>query len=217
MNRRTLPVAVVATATAALLLSACGGGGGKTDDKITGSEQSATPSAPASASASPSDTAGRPKITLPADFKNEFEGWTTGDPVKDALLSDISQRINATDAAIASDEAESAAIPFYYKGEALLGASTWIAKLKNDGLTPTGSARYFNPKIEMFNETSAGVGYCSDEGKAFAKERKTGKVLTTPVTDNSYVTYRIRVDKNPQGVWQTTQLVSQRGDKKCTP
>ncbi|MEU7724822.1 hypothetical protein AB0B78_06225 [Streptomyces sp. NPDC040724] len=217
MNRRTLPVAVVATATAALLLSACGGGGGKTDDKITGSEQSATPSASASASASPSDTAGRPKVTLPADFKNEFEGWTTGDPVKDAVLADISNAITSVDAAIASDEAESSAVAFYHKGDALVGASTWIAKLKNDGLTPTGVTRYHTPNIAMSDQTSAGVVYCADESKGFAKERKTGKVLTTPVDDKSYVMYNARVEKNQQGVWQTTQLTSKRGDKTCTP
>ncbi|MGW0361898.1 hypothetical protein [Streptomyces sp. NPDC002990] len=215
MNRRTSPVAVAAAATAALLLTACGGGNGKTDEKIAGSEQSAT--APASPSASPSDTAGRPKVTLPADFKNEFEGWTTGDPLKDAVLADIGNAVNSVDAAIASDEAESPAVPFYHKGDALIGASTWIAKLKNDGLTPTGTTRYFKPRIEMFDDKSAGVVYCSDEGKAFAKERKTGKVLTTPVTDNSYVTFNARLDKNEKGVWQTTKLTSKRGDKTCTP
>ncbi|MEV6952647.1 hypothetical protein [Streptomyces sp. NPDC051183] len=215
MNRRTLPVAVAAAATA-LLLTSCGGGSGKADDKIAGADGSSAPSS-ASPSASPSDTAGRPKITLPADFKNEFEGWTTGDPVKDALLADIGQAIGSVDAAIASDEAESPAVPFYHKGDALIGASTWIAKLKNDGLTPTGTTRYYKASIEMFDDKSAGVLYCSDEGKAFAKERKTGKVLTTPVTANSYTRYTVRVEKNQQGVWQTTTLTSKRGDKTCTP
>lgn len=216
MNRHPLPITAALTATAALFLTACGSGDDKpkANDKIAGVDAGSPTPSP---SPSTSDSAGRPKVTLPPDFKNVFEGWTTGDPVKDPLLADISNRINATDAAIASDEAESAAIPFYYKGKALIGASTWIAKLKSDGLTPTGTSRYFNPKIDMFDDTSAGVVYCSDEGKAFAKERKTGKILTTPVTNNSYVTYSIRVDKNQQGVWQTTQLVSKRGDKTCTP
>ncbi|MFD4761415.1 hypothetical protein ACFWOJ_21810 [Streptomyces sp. NPDC058439] len=216
MNRRSLPIATALTATAVLVLTACGSGGGKTEanDKIAGVDKGSPNPSP---SPSASDSAGRPRVTLPPDFKNVFEDWTTGDRVRDALLADISNRINATDAAIASDDAESAAIPFYYKGEALIGASTWIAKLKSSGLTPTGTSRYFNPKVEMLNGTSAGVVYCSDEGKAFAKERKTGKIQTTPVTDNSYVTYSIRVDKNQRGVWQTTQLASKRGDKTCTP
>ncbi|MGW6703696.1 hypothetical protein ACWGDE_02205 [Streptomyces sp. NPDC054956] len=215
MNRRTLPVAVAATATAALLLTACGGGDTKANDKITGTESSAPPSA--SPSASPSQAANRPKITLPDDVKNVYEGWTTGDPVKDAILSDVTNRANATDAAIANNDAESAAIPFYYQREALIGASTWIAKFKKDDLTVTGTTRFYNPKIQMFSDTAAGVVYCTDEGQAFAKERKTGKVLTTPVTKDSYVTYNVRMDKNQQGIWQTTQMDSKRGDKTCTP
>nr|WSX50407.1 hypothetical protein OG409_16500 [Streptomyces sp. NBC_00974] len=215
MNRRTLPVAVAAAAAATLLLTACGGGDSKANDKISGTESSAPPST--SPSASPSDVAGRPKITLPADVKNVYEGWTTGDPVKDAILADVTNRANATDAAIANDEPESAAIPFYYQRDALIGASTWIAKFKKDDLSLTGTTRFYNPKIEMLGDTAAGVGYCTDESQGFAKERKTGKVLTTPVTKDSYVFYNVRMDKNQQGVWQTTQMDSKRGDKTCTP
>ncbi|MFD9306330.1 hypothetical protein ACFWCB_27355 [Streptomyces sp. NPDC060048] len=215
MNRRTLPVAVAAAATA-LLLTACGGGGGKADDKIAGSDQSAPASAPASASASPPDVAGRPKITLPADFKNEFEGWTTGDPVKDAVLTDITHRINATDAAIANDEADSPAIPFYYQRDALIGASKWIADYKKDGLTVTGTMRFFAPKIEILGEKSVAVSYCSDDTKAFNKDRKTGKVDMSS-SSNPYVAYSTRLDKNDKGIWQTTKLDSKRGDKTCAP
>ncbi|MGW6703699.1 hypothetical protein ACWGDE_02220 [Streptomyces sp. NPDC054956] len=214
MNRRTLPVAVAAGATACLLLTACGGGD-KPNDKIAGTESSAPPSA--SPSASPADAAGRPKITLPADFTTSFEGWTTGDATKDAALADLQNQINATNAAITGEEAESPALPFYYKGEGLIGASTWVQSFKNEDWTLTGTVRYFNPKVEMFSDSAAGIGYCSDDGKGFVKERKTGKVLTTPASNNSYITYSARLDKNAQGVWQTTKLVSKRGDKTCTP
>ncbi|MFD4761418.1 hypothetical protein ACFWOJ_21825 [Streptomyces sp. NPDC058439] len=216
MNRRSLPIATALTATAALLLTACGSGGGKTEanDKIAGVEQSASPSASPSPSA---DTAGRPKITLPADFKNTFEGWTTGDTTKDALLSDISNAINSVDATIASNEAESPAIPFYHQRDALISTTEWIQKFKNKDLTITGATRYHSPKIQMFGDAAAGVTYCADESKAFSKERKTGTVKRTPATNNSYVTYSIRVDKNQQDVWQTTQITSKRGDKTCTP
>ncbi|MFZ3472145.1 hypothetical protein ACODT3_15665 [Streptomyces sp. 4.24] len=215
MTRRTLPVAVATTAAAALLLSACGGGGTKASDKIAGSESSAPPSA--SASASPSQAAGRPTITLPADVKNVFETWATGEPVKDAILGDVTGRINATDAAIVSEDPESAAIPFYYKGEALIGAAKWIVDYKKEGRTITGTTRFFSPKVQVSNDTSAVVSYCSDETKAFDKDRKTGKVNEDPATSNSYVLYSTKVDKNSQGVWQTTQLVSKRGDKSCAP
>ncbi|MBT2446015.1 hypothetical protein J7F03_02705 [Streptomyces sp. ISL-43] len=216
MNRRTLPVAVAAAATVSLLLTACGGGDDKTNDKIAGSEQSAPPSASASPSASPSDVTGRPKITLPADFKNEFEGWTTGDPVKDAVLTDVTHRINATDAAIASDEPASPAIPFYYQRDALIGADKWIADYKKDGLTVTGTMRFFSPKIEVFSARSAAVTYCSDDTKAFNKDRKTGKVDMS-ASSSPYVTYSTALEKNDKGIWQTTRLDSKRGDKTCAP
>ncbi|MFJ6798528.1 hypothetical protein [Streptomyces sp. NPDC091268] len=215
MNRRTLPAAAALAAAATLLLTACGDGGSTTDGKITGAESSA----PSSSSPPPTTPpqAGRPTVTLPADFKNVFEGWTTGDAVKDAALTDLSGQINAVDAAIASGEAEAPAVVFYNKGMALVNAGTWIAKMKTEGYVPTGTARYFNPRIQMFDDKSAGVAYCSDESKEFAKDRSTGKVHTTPVTANSYVAYNVRLEKNEQGVWQTTQLNSTRGDKSCTP
>ncbi|MFG2999302.1 hypothetical protein [Streptomyces sp. NPDC048340] len=214
MNRRTLPVAVAAAATA-LLLTSCGGGSGKADDKIAGADGSSAPSS-ASPSASPSDTAGRPKVTLPADVKNEFEGWPTGDAVKDAILTDVSHRINATDAAIVSDETESPALPFYYQRDALVGASKWVADYKKDGKSITGTTRFFGPRVEVLNEKSATVTYCSDESKAFNKDRKTGKVDES-ASSNPYVRYNTRLDRNDKGIWQTTKLESKRGDKTCAP
>ncbi|MBT2451323.1 hypothetical protein J7F03_30490 [Streptomyces sp. ISL-43] len=212
-----MPVAVAATAAATLLLTACGGGDSKADDKIPGTESSAPAPASPSPSPSPSEAAGRPKITLPPDVKNVFEGWTTGDPVKDAILTDVSAQMNATDEAITSDAAEPAGVIFYNKGDALIGAGKWIADFKTKGLTITGTTHYYNPKIQLFDDKSAGVGFCTDESKAFTKDRKTGKVNEDTASGNSYVTYSLRVDKNAQGVWQTTKLASQRGDKTCTP
>ncbi|WP_369261204.1 hypothetical protein [Streptomyces sp. R35] len=217
MKRRSLPVAAAFAATAALLLTACGSGDDKSsdNDKIAGADTGdSTESASPSAS---TDSGQRPKVTLPSDVTNVFDSWKTGDTTKDAVLADVSGRINATDAAIASGDSESSAIPFYYKGDALLGAADWIASFKKEGLTINGKTRYFEPTITMFDKTSASVRYCSDESKAYNKNRKTGKIDKTPATDNSYVLYNTRVDKNKQGVWQTTQLVSKRGVEPCTP
>ncbi|MFE7210836.1 hypothetical protein ACFU93_12770 [Streptomyces sp. NPDC057611] len=68
----------------------------------------------------------------------------------------------------------------------------------------------------MFNEKSAGVSYCADKNKAFSKNRKTQKVDRVPPTDDSYVLYSTRLELNDKGVWQTTKVESQRGDKACT-
>ncbi|WP_282794175.1 hypothetical protein [Streptomyces sp. CC224B] len=226
MKRRTVPVAAAFAATAALLLTACGGGNdGNTantgNDKIDGAEQGAGKdgkerNSPAPTSA-PGESADRPEVELPADVKNVFESWKTGDPLKDAALADARRRIEATDAAITRTARESEVIPFYYKGEALTGAARWISLFTKQNLSVTGTTRYYAPRVTQHGKTSVGILYCADESKAYTKNRKTGKPDKTPVTDNSYVLYNARLDRNKHGVWQTSMLSSERGNAKCTP
>ncbi|MFG3134689.1 hypothetical protein ACGFZA_00540 [Streptomyces sp. NPDC048211] len=216
MNRRTLPIATALTAAAVLLLTACGSEDKpEANDKITGADKGETKTG--TPTATPTSGANRPKITLPKDVQNVFESWKTGDSTKDAVLSDVSQRINATDAAIAKGDSNAPALPFYYQGDGLIGAAEWIQGYKDDGLSITGTTRYFNPKIEMLSKTSAGVVYCSDESKAYNKDRKSGKVDKSPASNDSYVYYSTRVDKDDQGIWQTAKLTSKRGHEACTP
>ncbi|MFK0109186.1 hypothetical protein [Streptomyces sp. NPDC091217] len=216
MKRRTLPVASALAATATLLLTACGGGdgGSKANDKIAGVESGG---AKASPSPSADSTANRPKITLPSDLTDTFESWKTGDTTKDAVLEDVAQRVDATNYAIAQGDPELPALSFYYGGGALADAKDWVESIAKDGYSITGVNRYYNAKIDVFNSASAGVVYCEDQSKAFAKVRKSGKVIKTAVNDDSYVVYTTRLEKNKQGVWQTTKLTSQRGSKSCTP
>ncbi|MGI3201850.1 hypothetical protein ACRJ4W_32465 [Streptomyces sp. GLT-R25] len=216
MKRRTLPVAAALAATAALLLTACGGDDKSDDgDKIAGADQASKESASPSAEAS--DAVERPTVTLPKDVSNVFESWKTGDATKDAALADVTRRINATDASITAGEPDSEAIKFYYKGDALIDAVEWVQGYKKDGKSITGTTRYFNPEIKIADKDTAAVAYCSDESKAYDKDRKTDKADKTTVTKNSYVTYSARVQKNDQGVWQTTSLLSERGNAKCAP
>ncbi|MFJ9565609.1 hypothetical protein ACIRQQ_36920 [Streptomyces fuscichromogenes] len=215
MKRRTMPAATALAATAALLLTACGGGdsGSKANDKIAGADSGST-----KASASPTGSAaGRPEITLPGDLSDTFESWKTGDTTKDAVLGDVAQRIDVTNYAIAQGDPELPALSFYYSGGALADAKDWVESIAKDGYSITGVNRYYNAKIDVFDAASAGVVYCEDQSKAFAKVRKSGKVIKTAVNDDSYVVYTTRLEKNKQGVWQTTKLTSQRGSKSCTP
>ncbi|MFD5516104.1 hypothetical protein [Streptomyces sp. NPDC127066] len=216
MKRRSLPVATAFAATTALLLTACGGGDDspKANDKIAGADQGSTGSASPSASAP--DNADRPDITLPKDLSDRFENWSTGDAAKDAVLADAGRRIDATNYAIAKGDAELPALGYYYSGTALADAGDWVTSIVKDGYSITGVNRYYNAKIDLFDSASAGVVYCEDQSKAFAKDRKSGKVIKTAVTDKSYVLYTTRLEKNKKGVWQTTKLTSQRGHKSCT-
>ncbi|MFE7974661.1 hypothetical protein [Streptomyces shenzhenensis] len=215
MKRRPLPIAAALAAAAAFLLTACGSSDdAKDNDKIAGADGK---SSSASTSPSASGSADRPKITLPDDLKDTFEGWKTGDATENAVLADVAQRVDATNYAITQGDVDLPALSFYYSGTALADAKDWVQSIAKDGYSITGTNRYYNAKIEVFNSASAGVVYCEDQGKAYAKDRKTNKVHKTEVTNNSYVLYSTRVEKNEQGVWQTTKLTSQRGHKSCTP
>ncbi|WP_181139495.1 hypothetical protein [Streptomyces sp. Ru71] len=217
MKRRTLPVAAALAATAALLLTACGGGDGKSEDndKIAGADTGDT-----SASASPSSSANqvqRPDLTLPKDVTETFEGWKTGDAAKDEVLADAGRAQSAVTYAVTQGDPNSKALAFYQTGTALAGSQDWVKGIVDAGLTYSGAVRYYAPDISVFDAKSAGVTYCADETKAFNKNRKTQKVDRTPATNDSYVLYSTRLEKNDKGVWQTTKLESERGNKRCTP
>ncbi|RPE43465.1 hypothetical protein EDD90_6668 [Streptomyces sp. Ag109_O5-1] len=213
---------LLTTATAgvavALLLAGCGGGGGssKANDKIAGADTGS--SAPGSPSTSASATEpGRPKITLPSDMTLTFEGGQTGDAVKDAVLADGAERARAEDAAITGTDPKGAGLAYYNTGKALEATLSWVAQFKKANVTITGVVRYYDRKVTLKSKTSAILTFCGDESKGFSKNKKTGKINKTPVNKDSYVSYNTRLDKNSDGVWQTSQIISIRGAAQCQP
>ncbi|MGW2823265.1 hypothetical protein ACWC24_20090 [Streptomyces sp. NPDC001443] len=215
MNRRSLPAAVALAATTTMLLTACGNGNDspKGNDKIEGAQQSATNSA----SPAPASAIGHPDLTLPSDITEAFVGWRTGDTVKDAILTDAGRAQTAVTHAVVKGDPEDPGLKLYQADSALAGSQDWVKSIVDSGSTFTGTVRYYAPKIMIFDEKSAAVTYCSDESKAFNKDRKTKRVDETPASNDSYVVYSTRLKKSAQGVWQTTKLESERGNKSCTP
>ena len=218
MKRRALPVAAALAVTAALLLTACGSGDGssKSNDKIAGVDAGDTATS-ASPSAGVSGPADRPKITFPEGVENKFEGWKTGDPAENAVLSDVTQTVNAVDDAILRGDTNSATLAYYRQGKALVSAQKWVRAWLDEDLTWTGSTRYFNPRVKVADSDTAAVVYCADESKAYNKNRKTGTVNKSPSDESPYVTYSTQLKKNSKGVWQTTEVLSKRGDTTCAP
>ncbi|MFF4275932.1 hypothetical protein [Streptomyces sp. NPDC001536] len=220
MNRRpTLLAAAALTAVAALSLSACGGGddSAKGNDKIAGADTGADSSASASPSASASGSAERPTVKLPSDVKEVFTPEETGDPVKDAVLKDNAELIRALDAAIIAQNPRLPALEFYTEGEGAASAEQWVKGFKDAGWTVTGTTRYFNRAVKVKSETSAAIGYCADESKAYSKVIKTGELKGTEVTKDSYVAYNAQVIKNKQGIWELVKITSVRGAAGCQP
>jgi hypothetical protein len=219
VTRFSLPTAVALAASAALLLTACGGGGSDSADKIQPSATTDTPRATAT-SASPSPTASslqRPVITLSGGAKNVFEGRHTGDAKKDAILFDNEQWVNSMDEAILKGSLNTPGVGFYSTDRALENSVTFIKGYLDKDKTWIGTTRFFDRKVTLANDGSASVIYCSDESKAFLKDRKTGKVDNTPTTAQSYVLYNTRLTKSKQGIWRTSQVISDRGAKQCQP
>ncbi|MFE1440089.1 hypothetical protein [Streptomyces sp. NPDC058739] len=216
--RRPDVLPALAAATAALfLLTACGGDDKSPDakDKIAGADTGEKK--PATPTAGPAGGAGRPEISLPADLKVTFEDARTGDPVKDAVLADNAERMRAVDAAITGTDPEGEAIGYYNTGKALEASLSWVAQFKDADASITGEVRYYDREVTLKGDSSANLTFCADEGKGFSKDKKTDKIAKTPVTKNSYVLYNTRLDKNADGVWQTSQIVSVRGAAQCQP
>ncbi|MET8182227.1 hypothetical protein [Streptomyces sp. NPDC005336] len=218
MNRRpTLLAAAALTAVAALSLSACGSGddsskgNGKIAGADTGSEASASPTPSASTASD------RPKIKMPSDVTYDFEWKTTGDADKDAVLSDVEQRIKAVDMAIADQDALDKAYLFYTEGTAAAGTQQYIQQYIDHKARTTGLTRFYNENVTVKDDGTASLVYCGDQSKAYNKDLKTGKTDVTPVTKNSYVIYASVLRKNKNGVWVTERMTSQRGSSKCQP
>ncbi|MFD4621783.1 hypothetical protein [Streptomyces sp. NPDC058475] len=216
IRRPRLLVTAAVGATAALLLTACGGSGNgdsKGNDKIAGAdsggETSASPSASASAAAE------RPKIELPSDLSYTFDWPKTGDKDKDAVLADSEQFIKAVDMAIAEQDPLHMAYRFYSEGTAAAGSQKFIQEFVDYKDRITGAKRYYNAKVKINADGTAGFVYCEDQNKAYNKSLKTGKTEVTPNSKDNYVLYNSRLRVNKQGIWITEKLTSQRGSSAC--
>jgi hypothetical protein len=216
VNRRpTLLAALTLTAAAALTLSACGSDDSsksKDNDKIAGADAGAGNASP---SESAPQAAGRPEIKLPSDLTMTFEGGKTGDAVKDAVLTDNAERMRAVNAAIAGTDPKAEAMNFYNTGRALEAAATWVEKFKKANLGITGTIRYYDRTVTLDGNKVASVLFCADESKGYAKDLKTNKPKVTTPSDEDFILYNTRLEKNSDGVWQTTRIVSTAGAKQC--
>ncbi|MFI7316110.1 hypothetical protein [Streptomyces venezuelae] len=220
MNRRpALLSAAAMAAAAALSLSACGGGGddSKDSDKIAGADNGASVSASPSPKGS-DDGIDRPEIKLPKDVKDVFEGSRTGDPKKDAVLADNARRISSVTEAVTADAGSHPALKFYSSGDALLSAANHVQGFQKKNKSFVGTTRYYDRQVTFLKDGAAAVTYCMDATKTYPKDRKTGKVdKSVPSSAQDYSFYNTRLEKNADGVWQTTAVLTTTAAKRCMP
>jgi hypothetical protein len=211
--RRALTTTAAAFATtAALLLTACGGGGDDSSDDIKGADTgSSSPSASASAS-TPSEVK-RPEIALPDNFRLTFENWTSSDPDEQAVLTDAKEQLRAGYAAITANKPDGGeALAFYDTDSGLSQDRQWIKTYTGKNLTVFGKLPAFDPKVTMSDsKTAASLSYCTDESKAYSRDRKTGKVAGNPAGTDPEIFYIASLAKSKQGIWQNVSVRSERG------
>ncbi|GGJ52360.1 hypothetical protein [Streptomyces brasiliensis] len=213
MARRALTTtATVLTTTAALLLTACGGGDDKQDD-IKGADTGST-SPSASASASQASGIKRPDIKLPGEFQLTFDGWTSGDAVEQAVLDDAKEQLRAGYAAIIADEPDGGdALAFYDTASGLSQDRQWIKTYTSKNLTVFGKLPAYDPEFTLLGDkkTRAVVSYCTDESKAYTRNRATKEVQGNPAGTDPKVFYTVTLAKNADGVWQNVSTRGKRG------
>ncbi|MEV8594970.1 hypothetical protein [Streptomyces sp. NPDC052012] len=211
MARRTLTTTTAAlTTTATLLLTACGGGSDSSDD-IKGADTGRSPSASTPASTPPSVK--RPTITLPSSFKLTFENWTSSDPEEQAVLNDAKEEVRAGYAAIIANEPDGGdALAFYDTKNGLAQSREWIKSYTGKNVTVIGELPVFDPKVTVVGGgKTASLNYCTDESKAYTKNRETGKEVGNPPGKAPEVAYMVTLRRSAQGVWQTDSVTAQRG------
>ncbi|MFE7231265.1 hypothetical protein ACFVAF_11415 [Streptomyces sp. NPDC057596] len=212
MARRALP-ATALTAIATLTLTACGGGGGAKSDAIKGAE-TAGGSPSASASASQASEVQRPDIKLPTEFQLTFDSWTSGDSVEQAILNDTKEQLRAGYAAIIANEPDGGnALAFYDTKPGLSQDRQWIKTYTSKDLTVFGKLPAYDPQTVLLGDrkTRAVVTYCTDESKAYTRNRKTKEVQGNPVGTDPKVLYSVTLAKNDDGVWQNVSTRAKRG------
>lgn len=224
VKRRSLPVAAALAATAALLLTACGSGDNKAsdNDKIAGADQeSATPSASASASGAPTeDKPDGVDVSLPKgmDLTMVFDWDKPKDKNEAEAMEDAANFLRAIYRGIGNRTTNDAAVVAYSTGDGLHYAKTQINAWIKGGWTTSGTERHYDVTTRSAsNANSVEVAFCVDSSKFYGKEIKTGKVLKTEPSLADFDYFRIIMAKAPtaDGLWQASKVYVQTKAAKC--
>ncbi|MFJ5897365.1 hypothetical protein ACIQFZ_18195 [Streptomyces sp. NPDC093064] len=217
MARRALPATastlIALTAIAALTLTACGGGRNTTPGDINGVETAAGGPSP-SAAAPRASGVQRPDVTLPTEFQLTFDNWTSSDSIEQAILNDTKEQLRAGYAAIIANEPDGGdALAFYDTKPGLSQDRQWIKTYTSKDVTVFGKLPAYAAKTILLGDqkTRAVVTYCTDESKAYTRNRKTKEVQGNPVHWDPKVFYSVTLAKNAGGVWQNVSTRAKRG------
>ncbi|MEU6082294.1 hypothetical protein [Streptomyces sp. NPDC047108] len=203
--------AVGLTAAAALLLTGCGeeGDGGK-PGKSEGGDPSAAPSPTASEAAA----TGAPAFDLPSDVEVSIEGFVGSNATEKEALHATTYAIKAVLEAQVKGDGGTGNFERYWAGSQGAAFADTIDDF-GKSKTITGSFRYYRPVIKVTGKTTAGVTYCEDQRKAYAKNRKSGKVARTTPSLDDFSKWSLGLAKSTSGDWQVIRYAYTERAKTC--
>jgi hypothetical protein len=190
-----------------LLLAGCGGGdgGGSGGDKIDGAEGAK------GAKSSPDKEKGKggakdeagdfrtSDIKLPDDVKLVFDWKQPSDPDKAAALDGAADYMRAQMHAVAKQDPKDpvladATVPLQSAQEYV---SSIVEGTSKKGYSVTGTERYYKEHVgDVTDGKLVEVSYCANQAKIFNKVAKTGKVIRTAPSDNSYLHFELVMQKS---------------------
>ncbi|GAA2810696.1 hypothetical protein GCM10010441_39190 [Kitasatospora paracochleata] len=214
-----LPLNAVSGAAAAALLVAvlagCSSSGSKASSDITGA-QSAPPT---TASASPSPTAaqpaGAPPIALPDDVIVNLEFKPSGDATKDKVSADLSYALKAFNEAQAKGDINLPSMLYSYTGTAGAYMKQAVDQLTSRNQTITGTDRYYALTVDVKDTSHAVVAYCESQAASYAKDKASGKVLTTTPGINDFTDWTMSMELSDKGVWRVATPLAEKGSTRC--
>lgn len=219
-KRVTVPAAACAI-SAALLLTGCGSSktAAPAASGITGAQSSApAPSASASPTASPSAV---PVAVLPSGLSIVTDGWTTGDPTKDAVLAGTLALYRAEYQAVNKQNPDDSLYKLWTGQESVAinaqqTTRTYIESFVSVGQTITGTIRLYDENITSLTAKAAKMTWCEDQTKAFSKVVSSGKVLYNAPSRDSYFYKEATLWKGADGRWITVWVSGIQGDSRCS-
>ncbi|WP_331727369.1 hypothetical protein OG871_40205 (plasmid) [Kitasatospora sp. NBC_00374] len=217
-TKKTTKLIASAVAAAAVIAGAagCSSDGKKAGGDITGA-QSTSPTASASASASPTPTSapGAPAITLPADVAVDIQFKAGDDPVKKQAADGLTYALRAFTEAAATGDINRPGMVYAFTGTAGAYMNQALTQLNSRGQTITGTDRYYALTVDLKDPKTAVTAYCEDQSKSFAKDKASGKVLTTTPSINDYTDWTTALTLSDKGVWQVSSTQAEKGSTRC--
>ncbi|MGP3987450.1 hypothetical protein [Streptomyces sp. 3N207] len=216
-----------ATAAAALLLAGCGGSddADSKSDKIEGADSSKGKStAPSKGEGGAKEKPGdfrTSDIKLPDDVKLVFDWEQPSDPDKAAALDGAADYMRAMDHGTVKQDPKDPVlakhvVPLQTAEEA---ATKKVKADVKDGYTVTGTERFSHERVgDVVDGRLVEVSFCMNQKDTFSKEIKTGKVLRTEESEESYLRLSLVMQKPDKAgqMWKARTFVFKgEGKKTC--